>query len=300
MTAPSTLVSMTGFARAEGVAGPWRWAWELKSVNGRNFDLRLRLPQGAEALEPVLRQRAAAVVRRGNVQANLHLNREGATSELRVNEDALAQVLTVLARLEKQGVSAHPPSYDGILALRGVLETGEPEETEAERDAREAALLAGFDEALAALDAARRAEGAHLAAILRGQIDTLAALVGEAETCAAAQPDYLRARLKKQVEELAQTGVAVSEDRLAQEVALLVTRIDVREEIDRLKAHLEQARELLASAEAVGRRLDFLTQEFNREANTLCSKAQDVTLKRVGLEMKSIIDQMREQVQNVE
>jgi uncharacterized protein (TIGR00255 family) len=298
-----TVSSMTGFARTSGAAGDDNWSWELKSVNSRGLDLRCRLHGGLEALEVAARAAATKRFHRGNVTMNLTLNRTGATAEIRINEDVLGAVLAAAAELAKR-IDAPPPSVDGLLAMRGVLETVEREETEAERKTLEAGVLATLDEALDSLATDRGAEGRRLDGIIAGQIDAIAELTAGAGQLTAVQPAALKARLRRQVAELLETadGMAdgLAEDRLLQEAAVLATKADVREELDRLAAHVEAARELLADQGAVGRRLDFLAQEFNREANTLCSKSQDAALTKIGIELKTVIDQFREQAQNIE
>ena len=293
------LSSMTGFARVEGAHGDWRWAWELKSVNGRNLELRFRLPPGHDWLEGEARKALQGALARGSVYANLSASREAGASELRVNEDALAQILPVIEEL-KAKTGAGAPTVDGILSLRGILEVAEPEENEADRTARGAAMLASLADGVAALQAAREEEGAKIGTVVEGQVAEIERLAKGAEASASARPEALRERIKTQVDALLETGKNLSEDRLHQELALLAVKADVREEIDRLNAHVTAARELLASDEPVGRRLDFLAQEFNREANTLCSKAGDIELTRIGLDLKAVIDQLREQVQNLE
>ena len=293
------LSSMTGFARHDGNLGPYSWTWEVKSVNGKSLDVRCRMPPGFDALEPEVRRRVNECFRRGNFQVGLTLKRAVAAADLALNEPILRRVLDLMQALRKEEAFA-PPTLDGVLALKGILEITEPEESDEERAAREAAMLAGFGAALGALEATRRAEGARLASLVESALTRLEALRHAAETSAAAQPEAQRARLRAAVAELLGAGAALSEDRLAQEVALLLVKGDVREELDRLAAHIEAARELIDSDEPVGRRLDFLMQELNREANTLCSKAADVELTRIGLDLKAVIDQVREQVQNVE
>jgi len=298
-----TVSSMTGFARTSGAAGDNSWSWELKSVNSRGLDLRCRLHGGLDSLEVAARAAAMKRFHRGNVTMNLTLNRTGATAEIRINEDVLGAILAAAAELAKR-IDAPPPSVDGLLAMRGVLETVEREESEAERKTLEAGVLATLDEALDGLATERAAEGRRLDGIIAGQIDTVAELTVAAGQLAAVQPAALKARLKRQVAELLDSAAALSdvlaEDRLLQEAAVLATKADVREELDRLAAHVEAARELLADTGAVGRRLDFLAQEFNREANTLCSKSQDAALTKIGIELKTVIDQFREQAQNIE
>lgn len=294
-----SLSSMTGFARADGEYAGTRWHWEVRSVNGKGLDLRLRLPQGFEALEQTLRTALAERVSRGNCQATLQLDRAGREPQLRINQEALGAVIAAVRALSEHETLA-PPTADGVLALKGVLETTEPPQSDEERAGLEQALAESFAEAAAARRAARDQEGIKVEAVVSAQIDRIGTLAQDAERAAAAQPDVIRARLKAQLDELMAAQSALPEERIAQEAALLATKQDVREELDRLKAHVAQARELLVSGEPAGRRLDFLTQEFNREANTLCSKAADVELTRIGLELKAVIDQLREQVQNVE
>ncbi|MGV8996922.1 MAG: YicC/YloC family endoribonuclease [Parvibaculaceae bacterium] len=294
-----SLISMTGFGRADGESGANRWHWELRSVNGKGLDVRFRLPQGFEGMEVRLREEMSRHMKRGNVQAALTLDRARAASNLRVNEGALSVVIAAMKSLGER-IELMPPRPEGVLALKGVLETADVEEEVEDQEGFEKSLIASFGEAAAALARARAEEGAKLEAVLVAQVNTIERLTGEAASSPAASVEALRARLKAQVAELLGASPALSEDRLAQEAALLATKADVREEIDRLTAHVAQARELFAGTEPAGRRLDFLTQEFNREANTLCSKAADVALTRIGLELKAVIDQLREQIQNVE
>ena len=292
-----SLASMTGFARAQDEAPGMSWVWEVKSVNGRAFDLRLRLAPGFDVLEPELRALMAQRFRRGNFSANLAITRTTPPA-LRVNREALSQLVTLINELSGE-IEAAPPRLDGLLALRGVVETVEDED-ETVIEARRQAVLAGWNAALDRLADARAEEGARIAALLRSQLDEMAALVTAAADCAAAQPAALRERLRTVLTNLADLMPSMPEERVAQEVALLATRADIREEIERLRAHIEQASELLQQGEAVGRRLDFLCQELNREANTLCSKSADIELTRIGLALKAVIEQFREQVQNVE
>ncbi|MDO8422049.1 MAG: YicC/YloC family endoribonuclease [Parvibaculum sp.] len=294
-----SLTSMTGFARADDEADGTRWHWELRSVNGKGLDVRFRLPQGFEGMEARLREEMARHMKRGNVQAALTLDRQRAGSSLRVNEDALNVVIAAMQSLGER-IELMPPRPEGVLALKGVLETADVVDAEEDQEAFEKVLIASFGQAAASLARARDEEGAKLEAVLVAQVDTIERLTKEAASSPAASVEALRARLKTQVAELLGASPSLSEERLAQEAALLATKADVREEIDRLNAHVAQARELFAGKEPAGRRLDFLTQEFNREANTLCSKAADVALTRIGLELKAVIDQLREQIQNVE
>jgi uncharacterized protein (TIGR00255 family) len=290
---------MTGYARAEGAQGALAWTWELRSVNGKGLDIRLRMPPGLEHLENDIRKRLGAGLGRGNVNASLDMRRAAGAQRYVVNEALLGQILALAPELEKR-TELRRPSLDGLLALRGMLEPAEDTPDAAEQADRDAALLESLDAALAGLREARAREGAALAEVLAGQLDEIERLHGRAAELAAAQPAALRERLRQRLDELLADGPDIAEDRLAQEVALLAGKADVREELDRLSAHVASAREMLAQGGVIGRRLDFLAQEFNREANTLCSKSADVTLTNVGLELKTVIDQVREQVQNVE
>lgn len=293
------LQSMTGFARTDGHHEGYRWHWELRSVNGKGLDLRLRLPSGHETLEQKLRERIGGKLRRGNIQIALQIVNERTSSGVRVNRDVLATVLDA-AKMLRGEVELQNSTAEGLLALRGVLEAVEIEESEDEREAREKVIAASFGEAVAALVKSRLEEGEKLARIIRQQIERISELAREAEASPGLTVEARRARLKTQVDELLGASPALSEERLAQEAALLFVKGDIREEIDRLIAHVEQAGELVDGKEPAGRRFDFLVQEFLREANTLCSKANDVALTRIGLELKTVIDQLREQVQNVE
>jgi uncharacterized protein (TIGR00255 family) len=294
-----TLSSMTGFARAQGAQAGWRWHWEARSVNARGLDVRVRFPEGFDGLEGPARILATERFSRGNISASLTLTNDPVRGSIKINPEVLAQVIAAIDAL-KGKVTAAPPTLDGILSLRGVLEPQTTELSEADMAARDAAVLGSLAIALDALASARREEGSRLLSILSQQIERMTELVLAAERLAATQPAHLRARLRTMVDELMAERTGVSEERLAQEIAMLLTKADVREELDRLKAHLAQARDLFAAKGAQGRRLDFLAQEFNREANTLCSKSSDIELTRVGLELKAVIDQLREQVQNVE
>ncbi len=292
------LTSMTGFGRSDGQFEAYQWAWELRSVNGRGLDLRLRLPNDVQALETTLRDKAGKNLKRGNIQISLQLTRSTGETEIKINHNALRQVLDVLNEIGKQPGLA-PSTASGILNVRGVVEQVEPGESEAAREQRLAAILKTYDVALASLNASRAAEGVRLHAIVAGQITEIARLTAAAQGRAADAVSMLRQRLGAQLASLL-GGSAFPEDRLAQEVALLATKADIREEIDRLRAHVASAQDLLKEAGPVGRKLDFLTQEFNREANTLCSKSPDTELTRIGLDLKVLIDQLREQVQNIE
>jgi len=290
---------MTGFAESSGCHEGLRWRWEAKSVNGKGLDLRLRTPPGFDALEQPARMLATERFRRGNFQISLNVESQGNVRGLNVDPVALAAAVK-LAREVAAETGLAPARIDGLLALKGVIVPDELAVLDnVARGHRDAEILKSLALAFELLGKARAGEGAKLAALIRGQIDDVAKLTAEAGKLAAAQPLALKERLSAQLAELL-GAVPLSEDRLAQEVALLATRADVREELDRLNAHVEEARRLLASGEAVGRKLDFLAQEFNREANTLCSKSQDIALTRTGLALKAVIDQLREQAQNVE
>jgi len=291
------IASMTGFARTEGDGLGISWVWEIKSVNGKSLDLRLRLAQGFDALEPQLRALLAQRFRRGNFSASLAVVRT-APAVLRVNRETLAQIVALMNELAGE-IEAAPPRLDGLLALRGVVESAE-EESDTILDKRRRAVLDSWGMGLDRLALARTEEGARLAVVLRGQLAEIAALVDAAEGCAAAQPAVIRGRLQMALASVADLVPSMLEDRIAQEMALLIARSDVREELERLRAHSDQAADLLLQEAAVGRRLDFLCQELNREANTLCSKSADIELTRVGLALKAAAEQFREQVQNIE
>jgi uncharacterized protein (TIGR00255 family) len=293
------LSSMTGFARGHGVSGPYAWAWEIKSVNGKGLDVRLRLPPGWDAIEAPVRARAAERLARGSLQATLTVERSGVVPVVRINAPVLDAILTTLRELAPR-IEASPPSLDGLLSLKGVMDVSDLAENEDERRNAETAAIAGFAEAIAALSEMRQREGAALARILKSRLGEIAALVGRAENAPGRRVEAIRARLAEQVATLLAQSDRFDPDRLHQEAILLATKADVREELDRLAAHLAQARQLIDGGGAVGRRLDFLAQEFNREANTLCAKASDVELTNIGLELKAAVEQFREQVQNVE
>jgi uncharacterized protein (TIGR00255 family) len=293
------LASMTGFARSQGSAGGYHWAWELKSVNGKGLDMRLRLPQGWDAIEVPVRASAARHLARGNVSATLSMERSGALSAVRVNEEVLAALLDTIRKIAKR-VDASPPSLDGILGLKGVMEITEAEEDAGERCEAEAAVAAGFEAALSDLVSARRNEGLALARVLAMRLVEIARLTAAAEASPARAPEAIRARLAEQVKSIVGTGEKFDSDRLYQEAILLAAKADVREELDRLKAHVEAAQKLLDEGGPVGRKLDFLAQELNRESNTLCAKSNDVSLTAIGLDLKAAVDQFREQVQNLE
>ena len=293
------LSSMTGFARADGVSGPYAWAWELKTVNAKGLELRLRTPPGWDAVEVPLRAKAAEALARGTVHANLTVQRAGVAPVVRVNEPVLAAVLATMGDIAKR-IDAAPPSIDGILALKGVIEVIDEDEREEDRRAAEAAVVAGFGVALASLAEMRRREGAALAAILRSRLDEIAALTARAESAPGRKPEAIKARLAEQIAALLDGATRFDPDRLHQEALLMASKADIREELDRLVAHVAQARRLIDAGGPAGRKLDFLSQELNRESNTLCAKSNDVELTNIGLELKTVVEQFREQVQNLE
>jgi uncharacterized protein (TIGR00255 family) len=293
------LSSMTGFARGHGLSGPYAWTWEIKSVNGKGLDLRLRLPPGWDAVEVPVRARVADALARGSVQATLTVERSGAAPTVRVNMPILDAILAAVQQAGTK-VAAAPPSLDGLLGLKGVIEIAEAEENENERRAAEAAVIAGLADAIGALAETRRSEGAALGRVLAARLDEIGALVERAERAPGRRPEAIRARLADQVATLLAQSERFDADRLHQEAIMIAAKADVREELDRLVAHIDQARGLIKDGGPIGRRLDFLAQEFNREANTLCAKANDVELTNIGLELKAAVEQFREQVQNVE
>lgn len=293
------LSSMTGFARADGVNGSYCWSWELRSVNAKGLELRLRLPPGWDGIESAVRNHAAERLTRGMIHANLSVSREGASPVVRVNEQVLAAVLAAM-RDVAQRVDAAPPSLDGIFALKGVIEIADPDETEEERRAAENAVIEGFDRALSGLSEMRRQEGGALAKVLLARLDEMAELTRRAEAAPGRRPEAIRARIAEQVAILLEAADRFDPDRLHQEAILIAAKADVREELDRLASHVAYARRLIEAGGAIGRRLDFLAQELNRETNTLCAKSNDVELTTLGLELKTVIEQFREQVQNLE
>ena len=291
--------SMTGFARQEGSHGDARWTWELRSVNGKSLDIRFRLPPGSEALEASLRERLAAHIKRGNIQVGLQLETAASHVIPVLNEAAFAAACGIAQKAaERTGLAA--ASLDAILAMRGVVEYREQEAGGGAAEARNAALLESFDRAAAALADGRRREGEAIAAVLGAQIAQIEDLTRAVAADPSRSADAIRARLAAQIERLIEAGSSLEEHRLHQEAALLATKADLQEEIDRLLAHVGAARELIAGGGAIGRELDFLSQEFNRECNTICSKSNAVAVTAHGLEMKVIIDRFREQVQNIQ
>jgi len=294
-----TLKSMTGFARADGVHGDISWYWEARSVNGRSLDLRLRLPSGFERLEIGARGLAQEKLARGNCTINLGLKRETGQMEIRLNEAALTQAKDVAERAHTL-TDLKAARLDTLLSMRGVVETVEVEESDEAQAALTQALFAGLAATLDQLVKARASEGERLQQVIEKQLALIAALVEKASAASARQPEAIAARLAEQIARLAETGANFDPDRLHQEALLLAAKADIQEELDRLRAHVSAANELIGSNQPAGRKFEFLAQEFNREANTICSKAADLEISRAGLELKTVIDQLREQVQNIE
>ena len=293
-----TISGMTGFARAEGEHGGQRWTWEVRSVNGRGLDLKLRLPPGFDALEPLARAAAAVKFKRGSLQATLTLARDPSAAAALKLDHALIERLIQAG--ETYGVRVEKPRWDGLLAVRGVVQSDEAAEiSEEARADLEAALLEAFARGLDGLAAARQAEGRTLKAIFSDAADRLDALIAAARASAAAAPTAALERIRQRLEALS-PELKLDPGRLAQEAALAATRADVQEELERLAAHTLELRGLLTKPEPAGRRLDFLSQELTREANTLCSKSADLELTRIGLDLKTVVDQIKEQAANVE
>lgn len=284
---------MTGFARAEGRDEDASWAWELRCVNGRSLDVRCRMPSGHDRLDRGVRKALADRIKRGNLSANMTLSRGDGRRRYQVNQALLDKIGDLAGDMGGQ-----PLGLESLVNVRGLFEALEEEDTGAE--GRDEAILATLAEAIDALDGARREEGGRLAVVLGAQIDEMARLTAQAAASASVRPEALQARLARMMAELLAPEAALPEERLAQELALLVAKADVREELDRLGAHIEAARDLLNADGPVGRRLEFLCQELNREVNTICSKSADISLTRIGLDLKAVVDQLREQVQNIE
>lgn len=293
------LSSMTGFGRATGENEQWRWAWEVRSVNGRGLDVRTRIPVPFDGLETQVRTAIQRRLKRGSVSVTLTLKRLAGATGVEVNDDVLAAVLQAADRIRKS-CDATPPSVDGLLALKGVLETVEHADNEADQSETTAAMLKDLDAALEQLLAARVSEGEKLFQIITAKIAEIADLTASVANSPARHPDAIRARIKEQVARLLEPGAGLDETRLHQEAVLLATRSDIEEEIKRLDAHVAAAKALLQETGPVGRQFDFLAQELNREANTVCSKAGSNDISKAGLGLKTAIDQMREQVQNIE
>lgn len=294
-----SIASMTGFAREAGVAGPYQWAWELKTVNGRGLEVRVRTPSGLDAIGEEARSLILKALTRGQGQLNLSVSRSASAPKLRVNQEVLQSLLAAIGGLTLPA-NVQPASLDGLLSVRGVVELDEDALDPGQDEILITALKEGVARLVESLKSMRLKEGQVLAAVLNQHLDAIAALVAEAENSPARQPEAIARRLEAQIAELLDGKASLDPARLHQEAVLIAARADIREEIDRLRAHGEAARALLQEGGPVGRRLDFLAQEFGREANTLCAKANDVSLSRIGLELKAVIEQFREQVQNVE
>jgi uncharacterized protein (TIGR00255 family) len=295
------VMSMTGYASRRGEGAGWSWVWDLRSVNGKGLDLRLRLPDWVEGLEPAARAQVAARVSRGNLTLSLKMTQAAGAAMFRVDSTALHAALTALGRAESAargaGFEMRSMTAAEILSLKGILDAGAPDEDTA---ALAQALLADLVPLIDDLIAARAREGAALSAVIAGQINRIERLTGEARAAAEARRPLMEATLKENLARVLAGAAEVDPARVAQELAMLVVKADVTEELDRLTAHVAAARKHLSSGGAIGKPLDFLMQEFMREANTLCSKAGSIDLTRIGLDLKTVIDQMREQVQNVE
>lgn len=296
-----TLNSMTGFARSDGQYQTTTWHWECRSLNSRGLDLRIRLPQGFEFLEQGIRELCGKTLNRGNCNIHLNIKRHETGSHIRVNEEALNAALAAMADVQKT-VETQLPSVEGILALKGVLEVYEPEDSDKERKALSTALMDDFAKVLSQLSQMRAEEGQRLRQVLEKHIAHIETLVTKADEAPGRTPEAIRLKLQEHIKRILEGDMssALAEDKLHQEAVLLAAKADIEEEIERLRSHITAAKDLLDASKPVGRQLDFLTQEFNREANTLCSKANDNDISRIGLELKAVVDQMREQVQNIE
>ena len=293
------LVSMTGFTRQSGTLDAYRWTWEIKTVNGKGLDVRLRLPPGYDELDRPVRAMLAESVARGSCFISLTVHQDASNQTLKVNQQVLEAVLTAMQLVESK-LDVTKPSIDGILSIRGVMEPVEEEESEDIRKALIAEILKTFKDAVDDLVVMRKSEGAVLEQIVVQRVGELDVLTKQAEECPARSPEAIREKLRGQIERIREADHGLDEDRLYQEAVLLAGKADIREELDRLYAHCDAVRALLAEDKPVGRKLDFLAQEFNREANTLCSKSNHTSLTAIGLDIKATIEQLREQIQNVE
>lgn len=290
--------SMTGYASSDGVCSNVAWMWELRAVNGKGLDVRMRIPSGFEGLEQKMRSKCADVLTRGNLQISLTAKEQGAATELVVNKSALDSVIKISKDLEAKGFDK--PSTDGILGIRGVLEERHVERSQDEQSALLTAIEQGFITALDGLIVARKAEGKALADVLQSQVSQVSQLVQKVIADPSRSQDAIKERLQNQVQNLIDSNSKFDEERLYVEAAILATKADLQEEIDRLLAHIVSANSLIDGGGPIGRRLDFLAQEFNRECNTICSKSNAANVTAIGLELKVLVDQFREQIQNVE
>ena len=293
------LQSMTGFARVTGRNDEANWVWEVRSVNGKGLDFRLRTPPGHDNLQPQIRKLVSKYFSRGNLQINLTIDRPGSQPLPVVNEAALANVLEAIAELQKT-IECSPPAAEKILAIKGVMEAGQLEDNEDQRAALEKALMIDFDKLLKELEKARSAEGAAVVGFLSDQVNQIDMQTKAINGDPSRSLEQIKQKLSQQVARLLENTTGLDVDRLHQEAAILAAKADLQEELDRLSAHIDSARQLLSANEPVGRKLDFLCQEFNRECNTICSKSNATTVTAIGLDMKVVIDQLREQVQNLE
>lgn len=290
--------SMTGFSRESGQSGPYQWVWELKSVNGRTLEVRFRTPPGYESLGEEARKKIQTALTRGQCQLSLSLTRSETRPSIRINDAVLKVLLDTVGKLDLPA-GVEKASLDGLLSIRGVIEFDELQDSDMEENLQHDLTL-GLERLVSALKMTREAEGQALEGILNKHIDTMSQLVTLAEEAPGRQPEAIKERLRIQIEQLFETKNTFDENRLYQEALIMASKADIREELDRLKAHIDAARDLLIQGDAVGRKLDFLAQEFSRETNTLCAKANDIALSRIGLELKACVEQFREQVQNVE
>jgi uncharacterized protein (TIGR00255 family) len=298
-TAARSFNSMTGFARSTGTWHDVTWVWELKSVNGKALDLRFRLPPGFDAVESPARLCATTALKRGNVQINLSIQNTTATSDVKINQ-AMLERLVAAAEVLRDRLGSAPIQAETLLGLRGVLDSAESSISEEDAKQRDVQILKSFERAVADLVSSRQAEGARLYAVINGQLQRIEELTAAAAANPSRSVEAIRKRLHDQVSRLVEQSDSFDPQRLHQEAILLATRSDIQEELDRLSSHISAARTLMNANEPVGRKFDFLAQEFNREANTLCSKANDPSLTSIGLDLKTTIDQLREQVQNIE
>lgn len=292
--------SMTGFARAASTHEEWSWSWELKSVNAKGLDVRTRLPMGFDGLEVATRGKLSKAFKRGSITAALTLRQSGGATRYQINRPHLDILVSESKRIAGENPDLAPASADGLLGLRGVIEVEDDDAVDQERAGLESLLVSSLDEAVTMLSSTRAEEGARLGQVLNEFIDHLSSLLDDVAKAAELQPDIIKERLKSQIEDLVSDISVLDPTRLEQEAAIIMTKADIREELDRFAAHIASVRELMAEGGPVGRRLDFLCQELNREANTICSKAHDTSVTRLGLDMKATVEQFREQVQNIE